>query len=138
MVLIVYDEADIRWLLMELLLGEDIPARAVGPQEAIGALHELHPEVLLLDVGMPEVNGYEVLRYLRADPVLCTTHVIIVTGMAQPEDITAGLNGGADDYLTKLFATEELIARVRRGLKDAGKRRRKSDPMALPDNFWTL
>lgn len=138
MVLIVDDEADIRWLLMELLIGENIPARAVGPQEAIGALHELHPEVLLLDVGMPEVSGYEVLRYLRADPLLCTIHVIMVTGMAQPEDITAGLDGGADDYLTKPFGTEELIARVRRGLKDAGRRRRKSAPMSLPDKFWTL
>ncbi len=135
MVLIIDDEADIRWLLVEVLEAEGIRSRAEGPQGAIAALHETEPDVVLLDVGMPSPNGYEILRYIREDPRLCVAYVLMVTGRSEIEDIRTGLDSGADDYLTKPFATEDLLARVRRGLKVVRETNRRHGSIPLPDHF---
>lgn len=135
MVLIIDDEADIRWLLVEVLEAEGIEARAEGPQGAIAALHETEPDIVLLDVGMPSPNGYEILTYIREDARLCVAYVLMVTGRSEIEDIRTGLDSGADDYLTKPFATEDLLARVRRGLKLARETNRRHGSIPLPDHF---
>jgi two-component system KDP operon response regulator KdpE len=84
---------------------------AGGGADAIERVWEHHPDVLLLDLRMPDMDGFTVLRELRAarHPV----KVIVVSGEDAPADITAALDLGADDYVTKPFAVPELAARIR-------------------------
>ena len=73
-------------------------------------------DLLLLDVGLPVMDGFAVLRRLREDGN--AIHVIILTARSSVTDTVAGLEGGADDYLAKPFRFEELVARIRRRLRD--------------------
>ena len=74
-------------------------------------------DLLLLDIGLPGVDGFEVLRRVRErDPV---TPIIMLTARTGVEDIVAGLDGGANDYLPKPFRVDELLARIRSSLRDA-------------------
>jgi len=70
----------------------------------------LRPDLVLLDLMLPQVHGYEVCRHLRT---WMTTPILILTAMDREEDVVAGLEAGADDYLTKPFGMAELVARVR-------------------------
>ncbi len=119
MVLIVDDDPEVRLLILDVLASARIEAKAVGPAEARQALDELRPDVVLLDITMPGLSGYDVLRYIRSSEQLRDTFVVILTGRTGLEDLEAGFEHGADDYVTKPFAIEELVARVRRGLKPA-------------------
>lgn len=82
-------------------------------------------DLLVLDIGLPEMDGFEVLRKLRAEknPI----PVIVLTARDSVQDTVAGLEGGADDYMPKPFRFEELLARVRRRLKDE----RSAEPTVL-------
>ena len=77
---------------------------------ALEAGRNANPDLYLLDVGMPGLNGIEVCRQLRADGVIAP--ILILTGFGSEEDKVAGLEAGADDYQTKPFASKELLARV--------------------------
>jgi two-component system copper resistance phosphate regulon response regulator CusR len=81
-----------------------------GP-EAIEVARVHRPEIVLLDIGLPGMDGFEVLRALRADRV--TIPVVILTARDSVQDTVAALEGGADDYMPKPFRFEELLARVR-------------------------
>ncbi len=117
MVLIIDDDVNIQEMLLDILDDEEIEARAAGPLEALAALSNLRPSVVLLDVTMPGLDGYEILRQVRHDAQLRDAFVLMLTGKGEVSDIQAGLETGADDYLRKPFHTEELVARVRRGLQ---------------------
>lgn len=123
LVLVIDDEPEIRELLLDTLQDESILAEAVGPEEALGALHRLVPRVVLLDVRMPVLDGYAILRYIRSDPMLRTSFVVMLTGVGGAQDVEIALERGADDYIRKPFALEELVARLRRGLKVANAHR---------------
>jgi DNA-binding response OmpR family regulator len=118
-----------------LLLVEDEPALARGLSDTLrGQGFEVHlaedgqrgldvaltvrPDLVLLDVMLPKVNGFEVCRRLRAQGV--DVPIIMLTAKGQEEDIILGLNLGADDYITKPFRTGELIARARALLRRRG------------------
>lgn len=77
---------------------------------------ELDPDLVLLDVGLPAMDGFEVLRRLRADAV--TTPVIVLTSRSAVADTVTGLDLGANDYMTKPFKFDELLARVRLRLRE--------------------
>jgi len=77
---------------------------------ALELAHQVHPDLYLLDVGMPGMNGVELCRQLRAESVI--SPILILTGFGSEEDKVAGLEAGADDYQTKPFASKELLARV--------------------------
>lgn len=77
---------------------------------ALDLARKVKPDLLLLDVGMPGVNGIDVTRQLRAEQVI--TPILILTGFGSEEDKIAGLEAGADDYQTKPFGSKELLARV--------------------------
>jgi two-component system cell cycle response regulator len=79
---------------------------------ALRACHETKPDVVLLDIEMPGLDGHEVLRALKADPGLSDVPVVFLTGRTDTEDIVEGLRLGAHDYLKKPFEASELIARV--------------------------
>ncbi len=80
--------------------GYDI-VTAVDGEEALAAAHEQQPDLILLDIMMPKLDGIEVCKRLRADPQFPFTPIILVTAMADTKDVIAGLDAGADEYLTK-------------------------------------
>jgi class 3 adenylate cyclase len=88
-------------------------ATAADAVEALQRMRELEPDLVLLDVMMPRLDGVGVVRTMRADPALCATPVILVTAKADTRDVVEGLDAGGDDYLTKPFEHAALLARVR-------------------------
>jgi DNA-binding response OmpR family regulator len=110
-VLIADDDPRLRHLLTWTL--EQGQFRVVAAEDGLSALElgrAVHPDLYLLDVGMPGLNGIEVCRQLRAEHVI--SPILILTGFGAEEDKVAGLEAGADDYQTKPFASKELLARV--------------------------
>ncbi|MFM9159820.1 MAG: response regulator, partial [Dolichospermum sp.] len=71
------------------------------------------PDLILLDIMLPDLNGFEVCKQLKADPLTESIPVIFMTALSEPVDKVKGLNLGAVDYITKPFQKEELLARVR-------------------------
>jgi|KBSMisStandDraft_5_1062788.scaffolds.fasta_scaffold31876_4 adenylate cyclase len=96
--------------------GYDI-VTAVDGEEALAAAHEQQPDLILLDIMMPKLDGIEVCKRLRADPQFPFTPIILVTAMADTKDVIAGLDAGADEYLTKPIDHGALVARVRSMLR---------------------
>jgi adenylate cyclase len=86
-------------------------------EEGLARARELEPDLILLDIMMPKLDGISVVRELKKDPVLRTIPVILVTAKADTRDIVEGLDAGGDDYLTKPFEHAALLARVRSMLR---------------------
>ncbi len=83
-------------------------------EEALKAIKEDKPDLILLDVMMPVMDGYEVLRRLKEDEDLKSIPVVMLTARAQEKDVVKGIDLGAEDYITKPFHPAELLARVKR------------------------
>ena len=117
--LAVDDEPNIAELLAMALryAGFDVRTAATG-RAAITAVEDFRPHVLILDVMLPDIDGFEVARRLRAGGV--DTPIVFLTARDTTEDKVRGLTLGGDDYVTKPFSVEELIARVRTILRRAG------------------
>src|SRR5437763_453392 len=122
-VLVVDDERTIRDALARALRadGYDVAVAADGVQ-ALDMLAVLRPDALVLDVMMPRVDGLEACRRLRAAGA--RVPVLMLTARDAIEDRVEGLDAGADDYLVKPFALEELLARMRALLRRSGSERR--------------
>ncbi|WP_309662058.1 response regulator transcription factor [Sphingomonas sp.] len=114
-ILIVDDEPQIRTLLKATLAraGYRVVEAANG-REALNAKAIDRPDLILLDLGLPDRDGLELVEALRADPA---SRLIILSAREQTEQKVAALDLGADDYVTKPFDTEELLARVRASLR---------------------
>ena len=93
--------------------GYDVTWRENG-EEALKAIKEDKPDLILLDIMMPVMGGYEVLRRLKEDENLKSVPVIMLTARAQEKDVVKGIDMGAEDYITKPFHPAELLARVKR------------------------
>ncbi len=113
-VILVEDEEKVRKLLSTTLrrAGYEVTVAADG-QAALERLAEATPDLIISDVMMPRMDGFTLLRQLRADPETRAIPVIMLTSRDATEDVVAGLELGADDYLAKPFRTAELLARVR-------------------------
>ncbi len=83
-------------------------------EEALKAIKENKPDLVLLDIMMPVMGGYEVLRRLKEDENLKNVPVIMLTARAQEKDVVKGIDMGAEDYITKPFHPAELLVRVKR------------------------
>ena len=114
-ILIVDDEPQIR-ILLKATLGRAgyIVVEAANAREALSAKAIDKPDVVLLDLGLPDRDGLELVELLRGDP---RSALIVVSARDQTEQKVAALDLGADDYVTKPFDTEELLARVRASLR---------------------
>ena len=103
------DNVDAADSLREALeLGEHDVAVAYDGLEGIEKAREFHPEVVLCDIGLPGVNGYEVARAFRADPALKGTFLVALTGYARPEDLRRAAEAGFDQHLAKPPSLEKL------------------------------
>ena len=96
--------------------GYDIVTATDG-EAALAAVTEMQPDLILLDVMMPKMDGFEVCRRLRADPSLPFIPIIMVTAKSDPKDVVAGLEAGGDEYLTKPVDQPALVARVKSMLR---------------------
>jgi two-component system response regulator MprA len=110
-VLVVEDDQAIADVLRRTLRQEGHEVRSAGDgEQALTAAAEFMPDVVILDLGLPKLDGVEVLRRLRADD---DVPVLILTARADLDDRVEGLDTGADDYLVKPFERQELLARMR-------------------------
>jgi two-component system, OmpR family, response regulator len=132
-VLVVDDEASLAEVLASVLRFEGWEVRTAGDgTEAVRAGREFRPDAVLLDVMLPDYDGLEVLRRLReADPGVC---VLFLTARDSVEDRVTGITAGGDDYVTKPFSLEEVLARLRGLLRRSGRARaRGGEVLALAD-----
>lgn len=117
-VLIVDDQDANRLLLRDLLesQGHEV-AEAVDGVEALQRVADAAPDVVLLDVGMPGIDGFEVCRRLKADPATATIPVLLVTALSQRDQRLLGIGAGANDYITKPIDKSDLSLRVRNAIR---------------------
>jgi len=119
-ILLVDDNTDMRQYLERLLLQSNYQVNAVtNGLDALRSARDHIPDLILTDVMMPQLDGFELLRELRADPSTAMVPVIILSARAGEESRLEGLQAGADDYLIKPFSARELLARVRAHLEIA-------------------
>lgn len=112
-VLLVDDDAELRCLLAEMLSSRGHEVRtAENGREALSAAREALPDVIVTDVGMPEMDGFALVAALRADPVTDAVPVVYLTAKIDHDDVRRGMGLGGDDYLTKPCSAEELVAAV--------------------------
>ena len=113
-ILVVEDEQDVAELL-RYHLGKEGYEVVVAPTgaDAVKRARDMHPELILLDIMVPQLNGWEVCRRLKAETETRTIPIIMVTGRVEEGDKVLGFELGADDYVTKPFSPRELVARVR-------------------------
>lgn len=132
-ILIVEDEEKIaRFVELELKHEGYLVDKAANGRDGLSAAQSGEYDLMLLDIMLPELSGFEVLRRLRKTSDL---PVILLTARDAVMDKVAGLDGGADDYITKPFAIEELLARIRLALKKAG---RQPEPVQGADEEHRL
>ena len=113
-VLVIEDDPDIsRLLSMALTMENFVPVVALDGVAGLREATRLQPSLILLDLMLPGLDGWEVCRRLRADPRTRRIPIIMVSARAEEQERVAGLDLGADDYVAKPFSTRELIARVR-------------------------
>jgi signal transduction histidine kinase len=156
-VLLVDDNADMREYVRGLLSGRFDVVSAGNGREALELTERLHPDLVLTDVMMPEMDGFALLAALRQNPAMRLVPVIMLSARAGEESRIEGLDAGADDYLTKPFTARELVARVEAQLKMARMRKQAWEQEAaltkeikqarqfawealehIPDSFATL
>ncbi|MEW5694156.1 MAG: response regulator [Candidatus Hydrogenedentota bacterium] len=124
-ILIIDDEPDLVQIVkINLELAGYIVKDADNGEDGVRLVKEQRPDVVLLDVMLPDISGNEVCKILKNDPRTCFIPIMMLTARSQVTDKVKGLHSGADDYLTKPFEPEELIARIemliRRSKRDLG------------------
>ncbi len=125
-ILVVEDEAPIRRVVVGYLQREGFEvSEADDGVRAVGLAREVGPDVIVLDLGLPGIDGVEVCRQVRS---FSDAYVVMLTARADEIDKLIGLSVGADDYLTKPFSPRELVARVRAML-----RRPRAEPAPVDD-----
>lgn len=124
-ILIADDEPHIRILIEQCIEeleddGVELLTAADG-EEAISVISAERPDLVLLDVMMPRMDGFQVCERIRQDPEIAGVHVILLTAKGQEYDRERGRRAGADEYLTKPFNPDELLERAREivGARDA-------------------
>ena len=117
--LIVEDEEEIRKSLRELFAPDYEIEEAVDGIEAIEKARAFRPDLILLDLRLPRMDGYQVCQRLKSDPITAQIPVIMVTALVETPQKVRGLEYGADDYITKPFDLEEIEARVKMVLRRA-------------------
>jgi DNA-binding response OmpR family regulator len=135
-ILVVDDDEDIvRVIRVNLQLEGYEVHMAHDGQEALDKALEAPPDLVLLDIMMPRMDGLTALKKMRSHPSLASTSIVLLTARGLTEDRVKGLELGADDYITKPFDVVEMLARVKAVLRRAKSARDTSPLTGLPGNF---
>jgi len=124
--ILVVDDVEVNVRLLDAKLSAEYfnVLTAFDGFQAIKVAQEEHPDIILLDVMMPRLDGFETCRRLKADPRTCDIPVVMVTALSEPSDRVRGLEAGADDFLTKpvndiaLFSRVRSLVRLRRTMEE--------------------
>lgn len=121
-IVIAEDEPDIRELIAFTLrfAGHEVIAGANG-EEGYELTKKEHPDLSMFDVRMPKMTGYDACRKIKADPEIANTPVIFLSAKGQESEIEQGMDAGAEEYLLKPFAPDQLTERVKAVLAKYGK-----------------
>ena len=120
-VLVVDDESDVTELLQYRLEQEGYRVATLNdPLGFVVKVREFEPDLMLLDIMMPELSGIQLCRIVRADPSMKDIPVIFLSARGEVEDRIKGLEAGAEDYVSKPFNTNELLLRISKMLKRSG------------------
>lgn len=121
-ILIAEDEPDIRELVAFTLrfAGHEVTSTANG-EEALHQASQIIPDLIIMDVRMPKMTGYDACRAMKADVTLGDIPVIFLSAKGQDSEIQAGMEAGAEEYLLKPFAPDHLVERVKSILAKFGK-----------------
>lgn len=111
-ILIVDDDQTNLEILTSMLNGDQHIQTAASGEEALATLDTFLPNIVLLDIMMPGIDGYEVCRIMRTEKRLTDTKILLITALSAMDDRLKGYEAGADDYITKPFDERELLAKV--------------------------
>lgn len=133
-VLIVDDEPDVTELIKYKLEQESYRCEVLNdPIRFIPLAREFQPDLIVLDIMMPNLNGMQLCNMIKADPLMQHTPIIFLTAKNETEDRIKGLEAGADDYLSKPFNTQELLLRISRVISRSN--RGKGDELSEPESI---
>ncbi len=137
-ILIVEDDLQLLRNIQLILQMEDFEAMtAINGQSGISMIREKRPDLILCDIMMPEMDGHAFLATLKSEPTLADIPFIFITALDERSDIRRGMTAGADDYLTKPFSSEELVAAVKGRLERIAQFRcQKDDPETKKSYEW--
>jgi DNA-binding response OmpR family regulator len=116
-ILIIEDDQFFAAALAKTISKHYEPVHAASGMDGIKIALNDHPDLILVDINMPEMNGFSVCEELRARPATRDIPIIILTGEAEPQSRVKGLDAGADDYISKPFHPQEFLARIRARLR---------------------
>ncbi|MDD5657593.1 MAG: response regulator [Elusimicrobia bacterium] len=120
-VLIVEDEPAIAENMEALLQARGYEARLAGDgAQAVAEARRLLPDLILLDIMLPKISGFEVCKILKSDPILKAARVIMVTALGRTGDVEAAFAAGADDYIFKPFDTDRLFKKIAKVMTSGG------------------
>jgi two-component system alkaline phosphatase synthesis response regulator PhoP len=118
-------------LLEAYLTGSDYDvAIAADGEETLRKVKQWHPDLILLDIMMPKISGFEVCKRLRGDPEAKDTAIVMITALDQQSDIDRAVDAGTDDFVTKPINKTELLVRVRAALKSRLNKRKLDRALA--------
>lgn len=113
-IIVIEDDPHILKLISQTLQREGYEVvTATDGSEGLRKVRETHPHLVILDISLPGLDGYQVCHHLRSEHATSKLPVIMVTAMSRPSDQRRGFETGADDYLSKPFVLSELITRIR-------------------------
>ena len=118
-ILVVEDDKFLRDLMLQKLQKEGFtPFEAMDGEEGLRVIGEKKPDLVLLDLILPGLDGFEILRRLKADPATAATPVIVLSNLGQKEDMDRAMSAGAEDFMVKAhFTPGEIIAKIKSVLK---------------------
>jgi two-component system phosphate regulon response regulator PhoB len=120
-VLVLDDDIDVTELIVYKLAQSGYEAKAINdPLQFTGQVREFKPHLIILDVMMPEMSGWQLCRIARTDPAMKNIPIVLLTALGGPDDRVNGLEIGADDYISKPFNNKELLLRVRNLISRSG------------------
>ncbi|HNZ13928.1 MAG TPA: response regulator transcription factor, partial [Anaerolineaceae bacterium] len=130
-ILVVDDTRNVQVLLIDFLSSQDFEVLSASDgREALEVVHQSDPDLILLDIMMPNMDGYQFITHLRRESNI---PVIMITAKQQEADIIHGFDLGADDYITKPFRLRELLVRMRAVLRRAAPRETAGSTLSIGD-----
>ncbi|MCI0685283.1 MAG: response regulator [Gemmataceae bacterium] len=137
-ILIAEDDPQSAELFDAYLAGMDYDIQtAADGDETLRKVHEWQPDLILLDVMMPKISGFEVCKRIKSNPALSGIVVMMVTALDQPSDIDRAVDAGTNDFLTKPINKADLLVRVRAALKARQHQAQLDQALAYIDGVQT-